>query len=139
MSFQIMGIKKDFIQNGGTTLNLDNNKDGFQEYTLNKTESGSSFEIFDFNSDGKKDLDLYYNKDGEFIDGNVWDENGNIKNAEVEEMLSYIEQAKTLREQAQDTPKFAKPNFKETKGIYDIQKDHIEISRQLRNLSEADN
>ena len=139
MSFQIMGIKKDFIQNGGTTLNLDNNKDGFQEYTLNKTESGSSFEIFDFNSDGKKDLDLYYNKDGEFIDGNVWDENGNIKNAEVEEMLSYIEQAKTLREQAQDTPKFGKPNFKEVKGIYDIQKDHIEISRQLRNLSEADN
>ena len=139
MSFQIMGIKKDFIQNGGTTLNLDNNKDGFQEYTLNKTESGSSFEIFDFNSDGKKDLDLYYNKDGEFIDGNVWDENGNINNAEVEEMLSYIEQAKTLREQAQDTPKFGKPNFKEVKGIYDIQKDHIEISRQLRNLSEADN
>ena len=139
MSFQIMGIKNDFIQNGGITLNLDNNKDGFQEYTLNKTESGSSFEIFDFNSDGKMDLDLYYNKDGEFIDGNVWDENGKIKDAEAKEMFSYIEQAKTLREQAQDTPKFGKPNFKEVKGIYDIQKEHIEISRQLRNLSKADN
>ena len=80
-------IRKDFIRNGGKTTNLDTNKDGFQEYTLNQTKSGYSFEIFDFNSDGKKDMDLYYDENGDFVGGNfyvyryVWEKEAEIVSA----------------------------------------------------------
>lgn len=119
-------IGKDFLQNGGQVSKLDTNKDQNPEYTLNKTESGTSFEIFDFNSDGKKDMDLYYDKNGKFISGNFWDENGEIMHPETKEILAYLDQAKELRENAKKEP------AEECKGINDLQEEMLAASQKMK-------
>lgn len=136
MGFQVMAIKRDFINNGGKTTGVDLNNDKNQEYTLNYTENGYSFEVFDFNSDGNKDMDLYYDKDGKFVDGYFYDENGEIYKPSSKEVLSYMEQAQDLREQMQ-SPMFSAPNFEDVDGINDIQEKMLENSRKKHELARA--
>ena len=112
MSWMQFSIRKDFLHNGGQTTKLDTNKDQNPEYTLNKTESGTSFEIFDFDSDGNKDMRLFCNENGKFICGsfrnengkficgNFWNENGEITHPENQEIMAYLDQAQELRENA---------------------------------------
>lgn len=128
--------RMDFLRDGGQTLKLDSNQDKIPEYTLNKTESGSSFEIFDFNSDGQNDVELYYNEKGEFVESIFYDKNGKIYQPKEKEISAQLEQCEALKNEMQ-VSMIDESFFEEYKGLNDLLKEQFAITQKMKNLQKS--
>lgn len=112
---QIIHAQQSGVCDGYQTKSLDTNGDGISEYTSQKFEDGSSLETFNFDSNSEYDARFLYDKDGNFVAGNFYDENGDIVELTPDEVIAYLDQAEELRKQAENI------EYKEVKGFFDVQ------------------